>query len=210
MTQTEHHYQRVDFEGGGFVEATRDDTDEIQELHYAVWKDGKQIHAGWVIYNIQYDYSRVREWWYGKPYGDYLESDETYGHLAEEYAHLPPEGGSPYPDDWEPVTLRGSDYFHQEGVFPVRPMILECNVWIITGFYIQKDITNPYKKNLELLDVSTLDDPDYRGYAQEKEEERKKWKRRDPHQEREERIQFLSELSRYIDERIPLDPRFID
>ncbi|HJJ99628.1 MAG TPA: hypothetical protein O0X23_05480 [Methanocorpusculum sp.] len=40
MTQTEHHSQRVGLEGGGFIEATRDDTDEIQELHYAVWKDG--------------------------------------------------------------------------------------------------------------------------------------------------------------------------
>ncbi|HJJ98862.1 MAG TPA: hypothetical protein O0X23_01450 [Methanocorpusculum sp.] len=75
MTQTEHHSQRVDFEGGGFVEATRDDTDEIQELHYAVWKDGRQIHAGWWIYNIQYDYARVRTWWYGKPYEDYLISE---------------------------------------------------------------------------------------------------------------------------------------
>jgi len=218
MILAEHYYQRVDLEGNCCIEATRDDTDDIQDCHYSVWKNGRKIHDGWLIYNIQYDYIRHREWWYGKLYYDYLESDNTYGHLAEEFSYLPPEEKR-YPNDWEPVTPRGSDYFHEEGITAVTPRLLECNVWFSVHFYIRKDITNPNKLNppMNLIDVEPLTSDDRICV----EEAKKKWKEwgkkreKEPQKWREERkkwrLKFLREHSEYIGVfPIPYDSRFID
>lgn len=210
MIQAEHHYQRVDLEGNCYIEATRDDTDDIQDCHYSVWKNGRKIHEGWLIYNIQYDYIRHREWWYGKLYYDYLKSDNTYGHLAEEYSHHPPKNWpsywEPYPNNWEPVTPRGSDYFRQHGVSGAVPIVLECNVSFSIRFYITKDLKeNPQSligcvEPLTPFERSVVDDAIkvFKTHTPTS-EERKEW-----------RIEFLREHSKEIGVEIPYDPRFID
>jgi len=203
MIQAEHLYQRVDLERNCYIEATRDDTDEIQDCHYSVWKNGRKILEGWITYNIQYDYIRLREWWHGKLCYDYLKSDNTYGHLAEEFAGYPPEDGG-YPNDWEPVTPRGSDYFRQHGVSGTAPIVLECNVSFGIRFYVTQDLTeNPQSlissvNTLTPYECSIVND-EMRAYVKCTPERRK-----------ERRIEFIQEHSKEIGVEIPLDPRFID
>jgi len=203
MNQAEHLYQRVDLEGNCYIEATRDDTDEIQDCHYSVWKNGKKIHEGWVTYNIQYDYIRSRKWWHGKLIYDYLDSDRTYGHLAEEFAGYPPEDGG-YPNDWEEVTPRGSDYFRQHGVSGAVPLVLECNVRFGIRFYITKELRrNP----LSLIgSVESLTPSDIKMIELDK----RTYVKTTPEERRAERIEFIQEHSKEIGVEIPLDPRFID
>ncbi|HJJ99209.1 MAG TPA: hypothetical protein O0X23_03235 [Methanocorpusculum sp.] len=204
MILAEHYYQRVDLEGNCCIEATRDDTDDIQDCHYSVWKNGRKIHEGWLIYNIQYDYIRARKWWHGKLYYDNLKSDNTYGHLAEEYFHLPPPGGSPYPNNWEAVTPRGSDYFRQHGICGASPIVLECNVCFCICFYIPSDLREiPMSlidsvKPLTSWECGIVDDAK-KIYEEHTPEERKAW-----------RLEFLREHSKEIGVEIPYDPRFID
>lgn len=53
---TEHHTKRIDFGENGYIEATRDDTDEIQDFHLkAFLPDGTLVRERRVVYNIQYD-----------------------------------------------------------------------------------------------------------------------------------------------------------
>jgi len=208
MIQAEHHYQRVDLEGNCYLEATRDDTDDIQDCHYSVWKNGRKIHEGWLIYNIQYDYIRARKWWHGKLYYDYLKSDNTYGHLAEEFSHRLPEDypndWEPYPNNWEPVTPRGSDYFRQHGVSGAVPIVLECNVCFGIRFYITKDLRENPQDLISRAEPLTQDDLELVEYT------KKIYETHTSEERKERRIEFLREHSKEIGVEIPYDPRFID
>ena len=205
MIQAEHYYQRVDLEGNCYIEATRDDTNDIQDCHYSVWKDSKKIHEGWITYNIQYDYIRCRKWWHGKLFYDYLKSDNTYGHLAEEYSYLPPDDPDwePYPNNWEPVTPRGTDYFREHGVGTVA-IVLECNVCFNIRFFITEKLKENHQDiicGIEPLEPHDLEVVELNKRTYEKET---------PDERREERIKFLKWHSGEIGVEIPLDPRFID
>lgn len=82
---TEHHTQRIDFGENGYIEATRDDTDEIQDFHLkAFLPDGTLVRERRVVYNIQYDYYRWQKWKSGELIDDYIGSVEGYGHLQWE------------------------------------------------------------------------------------------------------------------------------
>ena len=203
MIQAEHRYQRVELEDC-YIEATRDDTAEIQDCHYAVWKNGRKIVEGWVTYNIQYDYCRIRKWWHGKLCYDYLDSDETYGHLAYEYWLMPSPDGR-YPGNWEPVTPQGSDYFRHHGVSGGSTMVLECNVSFSISFFRRDTLTEcPIVDVIDCVEPLTPDDIERVKYAIESHEEHTF------EELKEKRINCLREFSTYIGVEIPYDPRFID
>ncbi len=111
----EHHYQRVDFENG-YIEATREDTNELQDLRVKAYiPDGTLTREKRMMYNIQYDYFRSKEWINGILVRDAIIPCDSYGYLQWEYGAYPPEGWTnPYPDNYEPVKPEGADKFHSQ------------------------------------------------------------------------------------------------
>ena len=81
MPNTKHHYQRVDLENG-YLQATRDDTDEIQDFRInAYLKDGSLVKSVRCMYNLQYDYKREQIWKNGVLIKDEILPGHGYGHL---------------------------------------------------------------------------------------------------------------------------------
>ncbi len=165
MTE-EHHHQRVDLESG-YIEATRDDTDEYQDLRVKAYiNDGQQVYEGRFIYNIQYDYYRRREWYDELLTQDELFTGQSYGHLQEEFAGLkyPPEGWvNPYPDNYEPVKKEGADIFHREGRGLCISIYLKTHeIRANVNFYIWNDLENWRKTDKNLItdiDIEELETP---------------------------------------------------
>lgn len=213
----EHHTQRIDFGENGYIEATRDDTDEIQDLRLkAFLPDGQLARERRVVYNIQYDYSREQTWKSGVLITDYLDSIEGYGHLQMEYSwQNPPEGWvNPYPDNYEPVKREGCDMFHQHG-YEFNAYLYENKVKATMNCYILKDL-EAWKKPAEINlitdahvvtfwdEVESIEE----GFASER--ERLEKTPFNPDQARKKRLEFLETYGKVIGVTIPYDPRFID
>jgi len=149
----EHHTQRTDFGEHGYLEATRDDTDEIQDLRLKAFLPAGQLARELrVVYNIQYDYSREQIWKSGELIIDYLDSIEGYGHLqwenSVEGGGPDPDWVNPYPDNYEPVKPEGCDMFHRHGYeFPA--FFYENKVKAKMNCYILKDL-EAWKKPAEI------------------------------------------------------------
>lgn len=212
--KTEHHYQRVDFENG-YIEATRDDTDEMQDLRVkACMPDGTLIRETRIMYNIQYDYCRWQEWINGIMIDDDIIPHESYGHLQWENVEGQSMGEdwvNPYPDNYEPVKPEGADMFHSQG-FNYGFICYEMNVEADVNFYIWDDLEEERKKDLNILtNVEKV-----RLYEQEivdewKQEEEERLKTPfDPARARDMRLVNLGKQCKEIGVNIPIDPRFID
>lgn len=210
MTQVKHHYQRVDLGENGYLEATRDDTDEIQDLHFAAYlKDGTKTREVHVMYNIQYDYSRHQLWRYGVLIKDSIVPDISYGHLQEEFSIMPPEWWvNPYPDNFEPVKPEGADIFHCEGR-KLEITLLEHKMTAELNFYIFEDLQEWRKPDMNLITGMSKMSQDYFDYKLECEQEQLKTPF-DPVKARADRIDRCKWQENYIGVKIPYDPRFID
>ncbi len=138
----EHHTQRIDFGENGYIEATRDDTEELQDLHLkAYMPDGTLVRELRVLYNIQYDYERRQKWKGGVLISDFLGSSEGYGHLQWEYSLQDPPDywkNPNYPDNYEPVKREGCDMFHLHG-YEFTASLCENKVKATMNCYIRKD-----------------------------------------------------------------------
>ena len=214
---TEHHTQRLDFGKNGYIEATRDDTDEIQDFRLkAFCPDGTLIRELRIVYNIQYDYSRRQKLKAGEIIYDSLGSIEGYGHLQWEYTQLtPPEGWvNPYPDNYEPVKPEGCDMFHHHG-YEFTASLYENKLKALMNCYIRKDL-DAWKKpdEITLLTnahvVTHWHEVEFFEEAYASECERLAKHPFNPDEARQKRLEFLKTYSKVIGVTIPYDPRFID
>lgn len=214
---TEHHTQRLDFGKNGYIEATRDDTDEIQDFRLkAFCPGGTLVRELRVVYNIQYDYYRRQKWKAGELFHDFLLSGEGYGHLQWENSvgEMGPDWVNPYPDNYEPVKPEGCDMFHHQGYeFPAS--LYENKIDANMNCYIRKDL-NAWKKPDEITLITNAHvvthwyslDFFERAYASECEELAKH--PFNPAEARQKRLEFLESYGKVIGVEIPYDPRFID
>ena len=214
---TEHHTQKIDFGENGYLIATRDDTDEIQDLRLkAFLPDGQLARELRVVYNIQYDYSREQTWKNGVLIRDFLDSLEGYGHLQWEYSvgeKSYPDWVNLYPDNYEPVKPEGCDVFHVEGREFNAPLY-ENMIQATMHCYIYDDLDEWNKLNINLITdahVVTLwyEKEDFEEYAEAEREELAKHPF-NPKKARKKRLKFLKKYSKVIGVEIPYDPRFID
>ena len=201
-----HYTQHVDLDNG-YLEASRDDTDEIQDLHFAAYlMDGSLPRKIRKIYNIQYDYSRYQEWKYGVLIEDCIVLGHRYGHLME-------EGCSPtsYPDNFEPVKPEGAEMFHLEGIRS-SVVLLEHKTDVELNFYIFDDLEEWRKPGMNLITHICPMKPYEQWYydSWEKRELERLKKPFDPEQARKDRIEDCKRHEKEICTTIPLDPRFID
>ena len=211
-----HHYQRIDVENG-YIQVTRDDTDETQELRInAYGKDGTLIKSARHLYNIKYDYFRDQVWKGAAPIQDEIPLSYGYGHLQWEYTQLtPPEGWvNPYPDNYEPVKPEGCDMFHHHGYeFPAS--LYENKLKALMNCYIRKDL-DAWKKpdEITLLTnahvVTHWHEVEFFEEAYASECERLAKHPFNPDEARQKRLEFLKTYSKVIGVTIPYDPRFID
>ena len=214
---TEHHTQKIDFGENGYIEATRDDTDEIQVFRLkAFLPDGQLVRELRVVYNIQYDYYRKREWKKGVLIKDFLDSREGYGHWQWENSvgGMGPDWENPYPDNYEPVKPEGCDMFRKEG-HEFGAYLYENKIKATINCYILKDL-DEWKKPAEInlitdahvvaawYEVESFE----KGIASECEELAKH--PFNPKKARKKRLKFLKKYSKVIGVEIPYDPRFID
>ena len=235
---TEHHTQRIDFGENGYLEATRDDTEELQDLHLkAFLQDGTLVREIRILYNIQYDYDRRQHWKAGELITDYLDSIEGYGHLQWENSVgvKDPDWKNPYPDNYEPVKREGCDMFHLHG-YEYPAYLYENKIIATMNCYIRKDL-QAWKKPAEIniitdAHVATMWDEVEaieEGFASESERLAKN--PFNPEQARKKRINEIKRINQYLrcefesdkylksikanhekdlDIEVPLDPRFID
>lgn len=207
---TEHHTQRIDL-AKGYIVATREDTDELQDLRIkAYFSDGTQIQELRLIYNIQYDYCRRQEWKKGVMLVDEIITHYAYGHLQWEYGAYPPEGWkNPYPDNFEPVKPEGADMFHSEG-WGSGFICPELEYYGFGEFYIWDDLCDWKKQKLQknILITDTMNPTKYPEIARCEEKLAKTF---DPQKARDMRLFNLGRQSMEICfEKLPIDPRFID
>ena len=208
----EHHYQRIDLETGYYIEATRDDTDEMQDLRVKTYgPDGNLIREKRIVYNIQYDYCRSQEWINSILIDDDIIPCESYGHLQWEYGAYPPEGWTnPYPDNYEPVKPEGADIFHTEGIsfsvyFGWSKMSARANL------YIWDDLDEFHRPDMDNL--ITQIEPAPAWYIQECQEY---WKNKENFtkynaaEAAKQRVMALRKHGKKIGVNIPIDSRFID
>ena len=223
-----HHYQRIDVENG-YIQITRDDTDETQELRInAYGKDGTLIKSARYLYNIQYDYFRRQTWKGAALIQDEIPLSCGYGHLQWEFGAYPPEGWkNPYPDNYEPINPKGTYIFrHHGGIVSFSCVELCISVYLnISGDELDED----RKDALSLVNKVDWLNPLYTD--DEREAEQKAIRNFDPEQARRQRIEGIKLNTQYlrcelekpdyqnavkaahakeIDIEIPLDPRFID
>jgi len=211
QVQVDHHYQRVDLGENGYLEATRDDTDEIQDLHFAAYlKNGTKTREVHAMYNIPYDYSRHQLWRYDVLIEDYIVPHISYGHLQEEYSMMePPEWWvNPYPDNFEPVKPEGADMFHWEGK-KMGITLLEHKITAELNFYIFEDLQECRKPDMNLITCVREMSQDYFDWKMEGEQEQLETPF-DPVKARNDRIDSCKWQENYIGVPIPYDPRFID
>ncbi|HJJ98861.1 MAG TPA: hypothetical protein O0X23_01445, partial [Methanocorpusculum sp.] len=213
---TEHHTQKVDFGKNGYIEATRDDTDEIQDFRLkAFLPDGQQIRELRIVYNIQYDYYRRREWKSGKLIWDSLNSHEGYGHLQWENSvgGMGTDWINPYPDNYEPVKPEGCNLFRFQG-YVFNAYLYENKVDAMMNCYIYDDLEEERKPDLNLITnahVATFwRDVEYFEEGAKAELEELKKNPFNPEQARKKKLEFLERYSKVIGVPIPYDPRFID
>ena len=225
-----HHYQRIDVENG-YIQITRDDTDETQELRInAYGKDGTLIKSARHLYNIKYDYFRDQTWKGAAPVKDEIPISIGYGHLQWEFGAYPPEGWeNPYPDNYEPVNPNGTYLFRHQGIlctFDCVELDVTLHARICNWETLdecRKGGLSPHVRDYRPMNPRYIDD--YR------DEEQKAIRNFDPEQARRQRIKKIKGNTRYlrcefekpdyqnavkaahakeIDIEIPLDPRFID
>lgn len=209
--KTEHHYQRVDLDNG-YIEATRDDTDEMQDLRVKTYDpDGNLIREKRLMYNIQFDYIRSKEWVNGILVRDYILPHHAYGHLQWEFSLQPPPDDwvNPYPDNYEPVKPEGADMFHRQGL-RLYTHFCELNVSAMMNFYIWNDLEEWRKQGMNLL--TEVRKPCAQWILDEwKQEEEELLKTPfDPARARDMRLINLGKQCKEIGVEIPIDPRFID
>ena len=232
MTCIDHHYQRIDVENG-YIQVTRDDTDETQELRInAYGKDGTLIKSARHLYNIKYDYFRDQVWKGAAPILDEIPISYGYGHLQWEDVYgeklFDEDWENPYPDNYEPVNPNGTYIFRHYDTwssFFCIELDVSCDVNICNG----KELDEDEKQVVNLVKGVRPMDPPYIDYYREKEQ--KAIRAFDPKKAREERLKMLKTNTRYlrcelekpeyraavraahakeIDIEIPFDPRFID
>ena len=226
-----HHYQRIDVENG-FIQITRDDTDETQDLRInAYGKDGTLIKSTRHLYNIKYDYFRDQTWKGAAPIKDEIPTSFGYGHLQWENSvgEMGPDWENPYPDNYEPVNPKGTYIFRHHGI-------------LCTFYCVELDVTLHARiGNWETLDESRKGglSPHVRDYrpmnprfiGDAREAELKAMKNFDPEKARRQRVEGIKWNTQYlrcefekpeyqnavraahakeIDIEVPLDPRFID
>lgn len=208
--EMKHHYQRIDTETGCII-ATREDTEEFQDLEITEYTRGGVMYSKQrIIYNIQYDYIRSQDW-HGKDLiHDAIKGLCSYGHLQYEYGNYPPEGWvNPYPDNYEPVKPEGADMFHTEGIaFLVSFHVARINAH--ANFYILEDLDEfhqPVMENL-ITQIRPATPRDIEKWRKEEEELLKT--PFDPHLARDKRLVNLGKQCKEIGVDIPIDPRFID
>ena len=225
-----HHYQRIDVENG-YIQATRDDTDETQELRInAYGKDGTLIKSARHLYNIKYDYFRDQVWKGAALIKDEIDPSYGYGHLQWENSvgEMGPDWENPYPDNYEPVKQEGTMMFHNQGAM-CSFFCVELDVSCEMNFYIWEKLEDVRKEGLNLLtDITPMD----RHFIDsDREEEQKAIRNFDPEKARRQRIEEIKRNTQYlrcelekpdyqnavraahakeIDIEVPLDPRFID
>ena len=208
---TEHHTQRIDL-AKGYIEATREDTDELQDLRIKAYlPDGKLIQELRLIYNIQYDYCRRQEWKRGVMFRDELITHYAYGHLQWEYSEqYPPDDWiNPYPDNFEPVKPEGADMFRHEG-WGSGFVCPELEYYGFGEFYIWDDLEEWKKQEIQknILTPATMKTTEYPEIAQCVEKLLKSF---NPQKARDMRLFNLGRQSMEICfEKLPIDPRFID
>lgn len=210
----EHHSQRVDLETG-YIEATRDDTDEYQDLRVKAYTpDGTLIQESRIIYNVQYDYSRRQEWRNSVLIDDRVIPHHAYGHLQWEFSLQPPppeDWVNPYPDNYEPVKPEGADMFHREGL-GYGFICFEMNITADVNFYIWEDLEEWRKQGMNLITDAEITAP-YDQWIVDKwkqEEEERLKNPFDPRAARDMRLVNLGKQCKEIGVNIPIDPRFID
>lgn len=210
----EHHYQRVDFENG-YIEATRDDTDELQDLRVKAYlPDGTLIQESRLVYNIQYDYCRRQDWKSGVMIKDIIIPHHAYGHLQWEFSLQPPppdDWVNPYPDNYEPVKPEGADMFHREGL-GYGFICFEMNITADVNFYIWEDLEERRKQEMNLITEAEITAPCDQWIVDKwrKEEEERLKTPFDPARARDMRLVNLGKQCKEIGVNIPIDPRFID
>ena len=209
----EHHYQRVDFENG-YIEATRDDTDEMQDLRVKAYgPDGTLIREKRMMYNIQFDYFRCQEWVNGILVRDDIIPDDSYGHLQWEFSLQPPPDDwvNPYPDNYEPVKPEGADMFHSQGI-TFAPDFYELNVGAHVNFYIWEDLEEERKNGMNILtNVEKVRPCEQEIVDRWKREEEERMKTPfDAALARDMRLVNLGKQCKEIGVEIPIDPMFID
>ena len=206
---TEHHTKRIDW-ANGYIVATRDDTDELQDLRItAYWQDGTIIRSARYLYNIQYDYLRCQEWKKGVMIEDEIITHYAYGHLQWEYSEqYPPEDWiNPYPDNFEPVKPEGADMFRHEG-WGAGFVCPELEFSGYANFYIWDDLEERRKEGMDIIVFDTMKKTKFIEIAQYEEKQLKTF---DPQKARDMRLFNLGRQSMEICfEKLPIDPRFID
>ncbi|CAJ0592384.1 unnamed protein product [Cylicocyclus nassatus] len=230
MTQ-EHYYHRIDVENG-YLQVTRDDTEETQELRInAYGKDGTLIKSARRLYNIKYDYFRYQTWKGGAPIQDEIPISYGYGHLQWEDVYgeklFDEDWENPYPDNYEPLNPKGTYIFRHHGLlcsFSCIELDVSINARICNWEELDEDRKNgltPLVKGVRPMNPTNRD----------REEEQEAIRKFDPKKAREERLKMLEINTQYlrcelekpeyqaavkaahgkeIDIQIPYDPRFID
>ena len=210
--KTEHHYQRVDLENG-YLEATREDTKEMQDLRVKAYTpNGILVRESRYLYNIKYDYCRLQKWKNGIMFEDVLDPNHAYGHLQWEYRYgdnAPDDWVNPYSDNYEPVKPEGADMFHSQGL-NYGFICYKLNVEARVNFYIFDDLEEGMKQGMNLL--TEVSKPCAQWIMDEwKQEEEERLKTPfDPTRARDMRLVNLGKQCKEIGVNIPIDPRFID
>ena len=227
-----HYYQRIDVENG-YIQVTRDDADETQEIRInAYGKDGTLIKSARYLYNIQYDYFRRQTWKGAAPIEDEIPLSCRYEHLQWEDAYgeklFDEDWENPYPDNYEPVNPKGTYIFRHHGVIVWFDCVELCiSVYInVSGC---DELDEDRKDALSLVNKVDWLNPLYTD--DDREEEQKAMKNFDPEKARQQRIEGIKLTTQYlrcelekpdyqdavraahakeIDIEGPLDPRFID
>jgi len=211
-------YQRIDFGEHGYIEATRDDTDEIQDFRLkAFMPDGSLVRERRIlyIYNIQYDYRRSQEWKASELIYDALWGVEGYGHLQWENSVgcMPHDWKNPYPDNYEPVKPEGCYMFHCNG-YHFNAYLYENMIEATMNCYIYDDLDEGIKPEMNLITdahvVASRGDVDFFENGAKSEQEELRKNPFNPAAAREEKLKFLEKYGKVIGVPIPYDPRFID
>ena len=211
----EHHTQRLDFGENGYLEATRDDTEDLQDFHLkAFMPDGKLVREIRILYNIQYDYKRRQEWKNGVLIEDDILPGHGYGHLQWENSvgGMGPDWDNPYPDNYEPVKKEGCDMFHWEG-YKSPASLYENKVKAEMNCYILKDLEAARKPANLLTDahvVTMWREVEFLEKYFASECERLAKNPFNPELARKKRLEFLESYGKVIGVTIPYDQRFID
>ena len=227
-----HHYQRIDVENG-YIQATRDDTDETQEIRINAYQnDGTLIKSARHLYNIKYDYFRDQVWKGAAPIQDEIPISFGYGHLQWEDVYgaklFDEDWENPYPDNYEPVNPNGTYIFRHHGLL-CSFFCVELNTSFDVNFYVWEELDEDRKPGLNLVTAVRPMNPRY--IDDDREEEQKAMKNFDPEKARQQRIEETKRNTQYlrcefekpeyqnavkavhakeIDIEVPLDPRFID